>query len=107
MKYRKVTAIIPSLSLDDVEKELLTLGVPGMTVTKAHGMGEYRNYYAKDSMSDCSRVEVFIEAEKAKRIADTIAKVVHQGLSSDGVIAILPVEEFMHIREFIEVSNDE
>lgn len=106
MKFRKVTAIIPSLSLDDVEKELIALGVPGMTVTKAHGLGEYRNYYAKDSMSDCSRVEVFIEAEKAKQIANTIAKAVHQGMSTDGIIAILPVEELIHIREFHETNND-
>jgi len=106
MKYRKVTAIIPALSLEDVEKELIAMGIPGMTITKAHGMGEYRNYFAKDSMNDCARIEIFTEAKKAKQIANQIALTVHQGLSTDGVIAILPVEEFIHIREFNEVSND-
>ncbi len=100
MNYRKVTAIIPTFSLDAVEKALLDIAVPGMTVTKARGMGEYRNYYAKDSMSDCSRVEVFIDSENAKEVANTIAKAVHQGMSTDGVIAILPVDEFIHIREY-------
>ena len=102
MKYRKVTAIIPTFSLEDVENALLDIAVPGMTVTRAHGMGEYRNFYTKDGMSDCSRVEVYIEAAKASEVADTIAKAVHQGMSTDGVIAITPVEEFMHIREYEE-----
>lgn len=107
MKYRKVTAIIPSLTLVEVEKALMGLGVPGMSVSKVHGYGEYRNYYSNDTMSDCARIEIFTEAEKAKPIANEIASIVHQGLSTDGVIAILPVEEFMHIREFEEVTNDE
>jgi len=106
MNYRKITAIIPSLSLDNVEKELIALGVPGMTVSKVHGYGDYRNYYAKDTMSDCSRVEIFTEVEKARQIVNTIARTVHQGMETDGVIAILPVEEFIHIREFSETNND-
>ena len=102
MKYRKVTAIIPQISLEQVEEELLAINIPGMTVSKAHGMGDYRNYYTNDYMSNCSRLEVFIEADKAKLVAKTIARTVHQGMSSDGVIAILPVEEFMHIKDYTE-----
>jgi len=102
MKYRKVTAIIPELSLEDVEKALAEIGISGITVSTAHGYGEYRNYYSKDKMNDCSRIEIFTEVDKAKEIANTIARTVHHGLSSDGVIAILPVEEFIHIREFSE-----
>ncbi|NIT61075.1 MAG: P-II family nitrogen regulator, partial [Aliifodinibius sp.] len=52
MKFKKITAIFPSLELDNVEKELIEIGVPGMTISKTHGFGEYRNYYAKDSMTD-------------------------------------------------------
>ena len=107
MKYRKVTAIIPTISLNDVEHALMEIAVPGMTVTKARGMGEYRNYYAKDSMTDSSRVEVFIKEENAQEVADTIAKAVHQGMNTDGVIAIMPVDDFMHIREYGNKKNDE
>jgi len=105
-EYRKVTAIIPALSLDEVEKELMALGVPGMSVTKVHGYGDYRNFYAKDSMTDCARIEIFTDAHQARNIVTTIAEKVHQGMSTDGVIAILPVEDFMHIRDFKEVNND-
>lgn len=102
MKFRKVTAMFPSLDLEKVEQALIGIGVPGMTVSTTHGFGEYRNYYAKDTMSDCVRVEIFTDADKADEIVRTIARTVHQGLSSDGMIAVLPVEGLLHIREFEE-----
>lgn len=100
MKYRKVTAIFSSLELDKVEKELIKIDVSGMTISKTHGFGEYRNYYARDFMTDCVRVEIFTEADKANEIADTIARTVHHGLNSDGIVSVLPVQDFIHIREF-------
>lgn len=107
MDYRKVTAIFPDIALEQVEINLIALGISGMTVSKAHGMGEYRDYYAKDYMSDCVRVEIFTEAEKAKEIVNTIARTVHQGTVGAGMIAVLPVEKFMHIREFSEDQSDD
>jgi len=106
MNYRKVTAIIPSLSLEIVELELKKIGLPGMSVTNVEGYGEYRNLYTKGELSDCSRVEVFTEKEKAKQIVTTIAKAAHQGLNTDGIIAVLPVEDLIHINEFTEVTDD-
>ena len=102
MKFRKVTAVFSSLVLDEVEKKLIGIGVPGMTISKTHGFGEYRNYYARDSMTNCVRVEIFTEADKANEIVKTIARTVHHGLNSDGVITVLPVEDVLHIREFSE-----
>ena len=103
MQFRKVTAIFPGLDLDEVEHALIAIGVSGMTVSRTHGFGEYRNYYAKDTMTDCVRVEIFTDADKAGEIARTIARTVHQVAGSDGIIAVLPVEELLHIREFKEV----
>ena len=102
MKFRKVMAIFSSLELDNVEKELIGIGVPGMTISKTHGFGEYRNYYARDSMTDCVRVELFTDAGKANEIVDTFARAVHHGIDSDGIVAVLPVEDILHIREFSE-----
>lgn len=96
INFRKVTAKFPSLELEKVEQALIGIGVPGMTVSTIHGFGEYRNYYAKDAMSDCVRVEIFTEADKIVR---TIARTVHQGLSSDSVIAVLPVEGLFLLRQ--------
>ena len=102
MKFRKITAVFPSLALDKVEKELIGVGVAGMTISKTHGFGEYRNYYARDSITDCVRVEIYTEVDKANEIVKTIARTVHHGLDSDGIIAVLPVEDVLHIRDFSE-----
>jgi len=107
MIYRKVTAIIPTISLEEVEKELETFGAPGITITKAQGHGDYRNYYARDSLSNYSRIEIFIEKKEANKISNIIARTVSRGMSTEGVIAIVPVEKFIHIRDFKEVTNDE
>ena len=103
MNFRKETAIFPGLELDKVEQALIGAGVSGMTVSRAHGFGEYRNYYAKDTMTDCVRVEIFTQADQADEIVRTIARIVHRGLKGDGIIAVLPVEDLLHIREFKEV----
>lgn len=103
MNFRKVTAIFPVLELDKVEQALIGAGVSGMTVSRTHGFGEYRNYYAKDTMTDCVRVEILTQADQADEIVRTIARTVHQGLNSDGIIAVLPVENLLHVREFEEV----
>jgi len=43
----------------------MKIGVPGMSVTKVHGYGDYRNFYTKGSMTDLARIEVFIEIPQA------------------------------------------
>lgn len=106
MNFRKVTAMFPSLELEEVEQALIGIGVPGMTVSATHGFGEYRSYYAKDTMADCVRVEIFTDADKADEIVRTIARTVHQGLNSDGIVAVLPVEDLLHIHEFEEGYHD-
>jgi nitrogen regulatory protein P-II 1 len=102
MNFRKVTAIFSSLDLDKVENALIGIGVPGMTVSKTHGFGEYRNYYTRDTMTDCVRVEIFTPADQADEVVRAIARTVHKGLESEGIIAVLPVEELVHIHDFKE-----
>ena len=100
MKFRKITAMFPVAELDKVEQAMIALGVPGMTVTRSHGFGDYRDFYARDTMTDCVRVEIFIEVERADEVVEAIARTVHHGMSSDGIIAVLPVENLLHIRDF-------
>lgn len=103
-KYCKVTAIFSSLDLEKVEDALKAIDVSGLTVSKARGFGEYRNYYAEDTMADWVRAEIFEEAVLADRIVETIARTVHKGLDSDGFVAVLPVEYLLHIRDFKDVQ---
>lgn len=48
MDFRKVNAIIRSDALEKVEQRLHELGVPGISVTRVKGYGEYKNFYTND-----------------------------------------------------------
>ncbi len=98
MEFRKVTAIIRSDSLEKVEKALQALSVPGVSVTKVKGYGEYANYYTPDLMLTHARVEVFIGQHRAEEVAKAIMDAAHSGVEGDGIIAVLPVEAVYHIR---------
>ena len=98
MLFRKVTAIIRPERLEVVEKALKRLNVPGISITKVKGFGEYANFYSDDWLSTHVRIEVFIGVDQAENIAETIMEASHTGLEGDGVIAVLPVETVYHIR---------
>jgi nitrogen regulatory protein PII len=106
MRVNKITAVIPYTAIDKVEENLTALGVVWITVEKVRGHGEHVNYYDKDCMTDCIRIEVFIEEEKARCIADAICYGAYDGKNSDGMVAIHPVEEFIRVRDFKEAAEN-
>ena len=98
MEFRKITAIIHPDRLEAVETQLRQLGVPGVSVTKVKGFGEYTNFYTPDWMCSHVRIEIFIEKAKADLIASTIIDAAHAGIAGDGIVAVLPVESIYRIR---------
>lgn len=44
--FRKITAIIQLDKLESVEKSLQAISVPGISVAKVKGYGEYTNFLA-------------------------------------------------------------
>ena len=104
MDYKRITAIIPDTSIENVKSNLIGLGVNWITVSRNRGHGEHMDYYQKDRMTDCIRIEIFIEEEKAICIADAICYGAYDGENSDGMVAISPVDKFIMVREFKEVA---
>ena len=98
MDFRKVTAIFRPGRLEAVEEKLRSVDVPGISVTKVKGYGEYANFYQPDWMCEYVRVEIFIGKNKAEKIAEAIVEVAHTGVDGDGIVAVLPVESVYHIR---------
>jgi nitrogen regulatory protein P-II 1 len=96
--FCKVTAIIRTEALEKVAQCLQELGVPGISVTQVKGHGEYANFYNNDLMTDHARVEVFIPAQRADEVAQTIVNVAHSGIAGDGIVAVLPVKQLYRIR---------
>ncbi len=98
MDYCKVTAIIRSRSLEDVEQALERIGVPGITISRVKGYGEYVDYFRRDLMVTHFRVEVFIESARAEEIAGIIMETAHTGYAGDGIVAVIPVAALYRIR---------
>ncbi len=98
MKFRKVTAIIRPGNLEAVEECLKKMHVPGISVTKVKGFGEYANFYESDWMCQHVRIEIFVAARRAEEIAKAVMDAAHTGVEGDGIVAILPVESVYHIR---------
>jgi nitrogen regulatory protein P-II 1 len=98
MEFRRVTAIIRPGVLEKVEEALQGLGVPGVSVTKVKGYGEYADFFTPDWMLTHVRVEVFIGLHRADEVAQAIMHAAHTGMVGDGIVAISPVEAVYHIR---------
>lgn len=97
MEFRKVIAIIRPDYLEKVEHALQALAVPGVSVSKIKGYGEYMDFYEPDWMSSHVRLEIFTPQEQARAIVEAIIDAAHTGLPGDGIVAVQPVETLFRI----------
>jgi nitrogen regulatory protein P-II 1 len=107
MNYQHITAIIRSDTLKKVETKLRDIGVPGLSVTKIKGYGEYANFYCDDWLITHARLDIFTDDSKAELIAEAIIESAHGGMEGDGIVAITPVQKLYHIRTRTEVSSSQ
>jgi nitrogen regulatory protein P-II 1 len=98
MEFRKIIAIIRPDRLENVEQALQALAIPGISLSKVRGYGEYMDFYERDWMSGHVRIEVFTPKAQAGGIADAIMDAAHTGLPGDGIVAVQPVETVFHIQ---------
>ncbi len=109
MEFRKVTAIIRTRVLQDVEKRLRQMGIQGMSVVNVQGFGEDKRLLAEHAFSTHAhvKIEIFVEKTKAYEIAAAILETAHTGGPGDGIICVLPVEKIFRIRTNSEARPDE
>ncbi len=99
MEYRKITAIISGSCLPAVEEALQHEATIEVAVTRIKGYGDYKNFYNPEWISTQARIEVFAALADASDIAKAIMDAAYAGLSTDGIVAVLPVEEIYRIRD--------
>jgi nitrogen regulatory protein P-II 1 len=81
-----------------VEQALQALAIPGISVNKVRGYGEYMDFYERDWMSGHVRIEVFTPKAQAGAIAEALVDASHTGVPGDGIVAVQPVETVFHIQ---------
>lgn len=107
MAVKYVVAIIRGSVLEALEARLASLGVRGLTVSKVRGQGEYINVLSKDHLVRHMKIEIFVDESNAEAVADAITDVAHSGVPGAGVVAVMPVEKFLHIRTRSETLPNE
>ena len=102
---RLVTALVKPFKLDDVKEALTQLGLPGITVTESKGFGRqrghtevYRGAEYKVEFVPKVRIEVLIDDDEARRVADTIVEAARTGQIGDGKVWISPVDTIIRVR---------
>lgn len=105
MEFYNVTAIVRNTRLEAVEQRLQEANVRGITVTKAKGYGEYKNFFASDWMISHARLEVF--TSRAEEVADLIVEAAHTAKRGDGIVAIAPIRKVIRIRDRCELGAGE
>jgi nitrogen regulatory protein P-II 1 len=102
-----VTAIVRSDLLEKIERRLQDLRIPGVSVTRVKGYGEYENFFARDWMTEHARIEIFLRHERADEVACAIMDEAHTGGAGDGIVVVLPVESIYRIRTKEVARSDE
>lgn len=97
-EFRKITAIIQVSRLESVEQALKEIAVPGISVTKVKGYGEYANFFSRDWTSEHARIEIYTQVDKVDSITAAIMEAAHTGEEGDGIIVVLPAESVYRIK---------
>lgn len=96
--FCKITAVVRAAVLETVEHRLRELGVPGLSVSKVKGYGEYADFFTRDWLVEHVRMEIFVVRARANELASAIAAVARTGARGDGIVAVQPVEAVYHVR---------
>jgi len=107
MELKRIVAIVRTAVLEQVEDRLKQIGVKGVSISRVKGYGEYANLSKADWMCTNARIEVFVQAEDADAVIDTILQTAHSGSPGDGLVALMPVERLYRIRTGAPVLPDE
>ena len=90
---KKIEAIIRNEKFQEVSDVLMKSGIGGMTVTKAQGFGHHRN-----GLKDKMKIEIYADEFQVDKVVELIRKLARTGLTGDGKIAILPLDNIIRIR---------
>jgi nitrogen regulatory protein P-II 1 len=95
---KMIVAIVRSTDLKKVETALLAAGVRGLTVSKVKGIGEEKAFLEQNLVAHV-KFEIIVPEEDADRVTQVIVNAAWTGCAGDGIVAVLPVETFIKIRE--------
>ena len=106
MNIKYVVAIVHTDSLKKLEAALSSIRIGGLTVTKVKGYGEYKNLFSDDWLVEHTKVEIFAEESKVDLLVKVLLDAAHSEPPGAGIVAVMPVERFLHLRTGTETLPD-
>lgn len=106
MNFKYVVAIVRSDAVESVERKLRSIGVGGITLTKVKGFGEYKNFFTSDWLSEHTKIEIFAHESKVEALLTALLETGLSDVPGAGIVAVMPVEKFLHLRTGAEVLPD-
>ena len=102
---REVKALFRTQRLDQVLEALRGIpGSPGVTVSKVHAYAgapsaEHPSAGDDDVEADFMKLETLVPTALVERVVAAIAQAGHTGRAGDGIVFVVPVEDFVRIRD--------
>ena len=104
-RLAKITAVVRADQIDEVERSLLDLRVPGVSITKVKGFGEYVDFFAPGWTTEHARLEIFLQRDRAPEVARAIIDAARTGGAGDGIVVVQDVVEIFRIRSGERLSE--
>lgn len=104
-RMKKIEAIIKPFKFEEVKHALADLGIEGMTVLEAKGVGRqkgfteiYTGYDREVSALPKLKIELILPNEKLKEAVEAIITAARTGTVGDGKIFISTIDDAIRIR---------
>jgi len=102
---KMITAIVKPFKLDDIRDQLSDIGIQGLTVTEAKGVGRqkghtelYRGTEYVVNFLPKVKIEIAVKDEELDRAIETIVAAAKTGKIGDGKIFVSNLESVVRIR---------
>lgn len=82
-----------------ISEDLAALDIPGVSVSKVEGFGDYVNEFAEFGFSENMKIEIYASYEQAQSIAQVLAQRAEEMTEGGGVVAIEPVTELLNVKK--------
>ena len=100
-----LTAILKPGKLNDVKAALPEIGLKGMTVSEASGVGRqlgrtevYRGAEYAVNLIAKVRLEVIVNNDEVEKVVSTIVNTAKTGTIGDGKVWVTPIEDIVRVR---------
>ncbi len=101
MIYNKVVMIMNITDYQLISDEIKNLKIPGVTVSKVEGFGDYINEFNNQGLCDSLKIEIYTHAQQAEKIASNLSLLAINMTEGGGLVAIEPVLNLMNVKKLI------